>query len=277
MNITTHGLSVELGLQRVLHDVSFSANAGEVTALLGPNGSGKTTLLRTLAGLLPHAGQVLQDGIVRPPVRKPTLSPMIGYLPQDCACNSSLSVLEVVLLGRLTRLGLSVNEADRQATCRVLDELELLPLADRAIGSLSGGQRQMVFLAQALAREPRVLLLDEPISALDIQHQLQVLEMIGILTRQRNLTTVLILHDLNAALHHADQAVLLRQGRVQATGPVHTVLQPAQVGKAFGVEMGMALADDGLPVLVARSRRGYQRSGADCNDAPFPCLAEMIL
>ncbi|WP_036386811.1 MULTISPECIES: ABC transporter ATP-binding protein [Microvirgula] len=255
MNITTQGLSVELGGLRVLHDISFSAHAGSITTLIGPNGSGKTTLLRALAGLLPHTGQVLQDGIVRSPTRKAMLSPAIGYLPQDCACNSSLSILEVVLMGRLTRLGLSVNEPDREAACRVLDELGLLPLASRAIGSLSGGQRQMVFLAQALAREPRLLLLDEPISALDIQHQLQVLEMIGVLTRQRNLTTLLILHDLNAALRHADQAVLLRQGRVLASGPVHTVLQPAQVGEVFGVEMITALASDGVPVLVARRQK----------------------
>ncbi|MBV5333489.1 ABC transporter ATP-binding protein, partial [bacterium] len=183
MSIALQDLCVHYGPRRVLHGVSLHAQAGQVLGIVGPNGSGKSSLIKAVAGLLPASGTVHFDGsTVRPR--------SIGYMPQDLQSPAALTVLEVALLGRIQQLRLKVQPDDLAAVREVLQLLGIEALAGRYVSELSGGQRQMAFLAQALVSQPTVLLLDEPISALDICHQLEVLAVVRDMTRQRNLTTL---------------------------------------------------------------------------------------
>lgn len=246
-------LNVSLGRHAILHDVSFEARPGEVTALLGPNGSGKTTLLKTLAGLLPARGQLQWQGQALPLQRGGQLHPACGYLPQDCSTRSRLSVTEAVLLGQLGALGWRVSAEQRTAVQQQLAALGLGALAERRLCELSGGQRQMVFLAQVLLREPSLLLLDEPISALDLQHQVQVMRSVREQTQARQLTCVVVLHDLNAALAYADRVLLLQHGRLLAAGPARDILTPAVLAPVFGVAIHQAHTTSGHSVLCPHS------------------------
>ena len=246
-------LNVSLGRQAILHDVSFEARPGEVTALLGPNGSGKTTLLKTLAGLLPARGQLQWQGQALPLHRGGQLHAACGYLPQDCSTRSRLSVTEAVLLGQLGALGWRVSAEQRAAVQQQLAALGLGALAERRLCELSGGQRQMVFLAQVLLRQPGLLLLDEPISALDLQHQVQVMRSVREQTQARQLTCVVVLHDLNAALAYADRVLLLQHGRLLAAGPARDILTPAVLAPVFGVAIHQAHTASGHSVLCPHS------------------------
>ena len=249
MRLTTEGLAVRYRGVAALRNVSLTANPGEVLALVGANGSGKSSLLRALAGLQRHDGLVFWDGGAAPPAR-------IGYMAQDHAVRAALSVFEMVLLGRLRGLSMRVQARDTEAAEAALAEVGIAGLARRRIGELSGGQRQMVMLAQVLAADPAALLLDEPTSALDILHQVQVLELVREITRRRRLVTVAVLHDLNAAARFADRMALLHDGELIAMGLPTAILRPDLLGTAFGVEVTVDMASDGYPsVLPFRSRR----------------------
>lgn len=245
MRIAAQGLSVRLGGTPVLHDVAVTAAPGEVTALVGPNGSGKSTLMRAIAGLIAHSGRITFDGGPRPDGH------VIGYMPQDLAARPVLTVLEVVLLGRIGRIGYRVGAADLDAVAGALGSVGMADHAGRLYGTLSGGQRQLVQLAQVLAREPAVILLDEPTSALDLRNQLELLDLVRHETRRRGLTTIVTIHDLNAALRHADRAIVLAQGRVVATGTPATVIDAAMIAAVYGVEARLTEAADGLPTVAA--------------------------
>ncbi len=238
MSVTLHQVSVRYGRQTALEGISLSLPAGLVTAVVGPNGSGKSTLLRAIAGTQRHDGTI------------DTGDATIGHMPQDNATTAVLTAFEVVLLGRLRTLTLRVTPADAAAAEAVMREVGVADLADRRIGTLSGGQRQLVFLAQVLAGDPGLLLLDEPTSALDIAHQMQVLHLLRVVTRRRGLTTAVVLHDLNAAARHADRVALLHQGRLLATGDPAAVLAPDRIETAFGVTVSVLAGPDGQPVVV---------------------------
>lgn len=240
MSLHAHGLGVRHGTRVALSGVALRVAAGEVVAVAGPNGSGKSSLLRALAGLLPHEGRV---------EREPGLG--IGYMPQDSAARASLTVLEVVLLGRLGSLGLRVRAEDLEAAQQAMDELGIAGLAARRIDELSGGQRQMAMLAQVLAARPGILLLDEPVSALDPRHQLEVLGAVRRLTDSRGLATLVVLHDLNAAARHCDRLVVLDGGRVAAEGPPGDVLRASLLAEVFGIEAQLGTAADGRPFALA--------------------------
>ncbi|MCC6717362.1 MAG: ABC transporter ATP-binding protein [Acetobacteraceae bacterium] len=244
MRIGVHGLGVRFGAAEVLRGIELEVAPGEVLAVLGANGAGKSTLLRAIAGVQPHRGQVRWNGAASRPASG------IGYMPQDNATSVALSVFEVVLLGRLRSLGLRVAPADLAAAEAALAELGIRGLASRRLGELSGGQRQLVFLAQVLAGNPQALLLDEPTSALDIAHQVQVLGLIGRATRRRGLTTLAVLHDINAAARFADRIALLCDGRLAACGPPAQVLCPALLRAAYGVEVAVMTGPDGRPVVL---------------------------
>lgn len=238
MKIDVEKLVVRYGSHTAVDGVNLSATPGEILGVLGPNGSGKSSLVKAIAGILPHSGKVRIDGAVAP-------SPsVIGYMPQDHQTRAALTVLETVLLGRLGRLGLRVSKADLAAAEEVLRDIGILSLAMRDLGTLSGGQRQLVFLAQALAGSPRVLLLDEPFSALDIRHQLEVAELLARLTRERKLTTIVVLHDIPMAGRLTDRLALLEGGRLMALGNRADVLASSAMRSVFQVEFVTDRAKD---------------------------------
>ena len=258
MRLALDSLSVRYGAHSAVDGVSLEARGGEVLALLGPNGSGKSSLLRATAGLLRHGGRVVLDGAA---------PEATGFMPQDSGARAALTVLETVLLGRRRALGWRVPRAELARAAQVLDMLGLAPLASRLLCELSGGQRQMVFLAQVLAAEPSVLLLDEPTSALDIRHQLALLDLLRRITRDRGLVTVIALHDLNAAARFADRVALLCDGRLLAQGPPAAVLTADRLAFAYRVEAQIHAAPDGH-LSVSPSRALPDAPHGD--DAPAP-------
>lgn len=243
MSITTRSLSVRYGARSVLHGVELNAGRGRMLGVVGPNGSGKSTMVKALAGQLRHDGAIFFDGI---PERPRT----IGYMPQDQQPPLALTVLDVVLLGRLGQLGFRVRPDDLDAVRQALRALDIEALASRYMGELSGGQRQMVFLAQTLVSQPTMLLLDEPISALDVRHQLEVLQVVRSMTRERQLVTLVVLHDLQVASRYCDDIALLSAGRLLACGTPAEVLTVAHVAQAFGVQSERLYCADGTQVLV---------------------------
>ena len=243
MMLTAREVGVRYGAVHAVRGVSLTAVPGEVLALLGANGSGKSSLLRALAGVQRCAGSVAWDGAAAPAGR-------VGYMPQDTGARAALTAFEVVLLGRLRSLTLRVGAADLESAHAAMAEIGVGDLAGRRIGTLSGGQRQMVLLAQVLAGGPGALLLDEPTSALDIAHQLHVLALLREATRRRGLTTIVVLHDLNAAARFADRVALLEDGRLTALGTPAEVLRPAALQPAFQVEVAVDRGVDGHPVVL---------------------------
>lgn len=237
-------VTVRYGRREAVRGVSLVAEPGRVLAVIGANGSGKTSLLRAAAGLVPHGGGLTWDGAATAP------SGAVGYMPQDNAARAALSVFEVVLLGRLRSLAWRVVAADLAAAEAAMAEVGIAGFADRPIGELSGGQRQLAFLAQVLAGDPRVLLLDEPTSALDISHQLQVLGLLRAATLRRGLTTIAVLHDLNAAARFADEVAVMRDGALIGLGPPGAVLTAALLRDAFNVEAAISLGPDDRPLVV---------------------------
>lgn len=249
MRVEAKDLSVNYGKTPALLAINLIAGPGEVLGVIGPNGSGKSSLVKAIAGLVKVEGEVLFDGARHRPA-------CIGYMAQDIAGRAALTVMEAVLLGRLGRLGLRIRPDDILSAGRILAELDLTHLAARYLGELSGGQRQIVYLAQALASEPRILLLDEPISALDLRHQLEVLWLVRNLTRERGLTTICVLHDLNAAARFADRLALMREGRLVAIGNAAEVLTVSAIRQTFEVEADVRSGLDEAPVITAlRSAR----------------------
>lgn len=242
MKVELEDLSIRYGRQIAVDGVSLAAMPGEILGVLGPNGSGKSSLVKAIAGILPHRGVVRFDGMIERPS-------VIGYMPQDHQSRAALTVLETVLLGRLSRLGLRVSDEDLASAEGVLHEIGIAHLAMRDLGALSGGQRQLVFLAQALASDPRVLLLDEPFSALDIRHQLEVAELLARFTRERELTTILVLHDLPMAARLADRIALLQHGRLMVMGESADVLASPAMRDVFQVEfVTERIADDRVEI-----------------------------
>jgi len=216
----------------VLHAINAQFEPGTLTALVGPNGTGKSSLLKAMAGLIPSEGAVrLGDTSLSPNKRLEA----IAYMPQDTGAQSSLTVLEVVLLGRLRSLGLRVGDDIRAQAVAALKRFKLEDFQNRAIGALSGGQRQLVFLAQSLFRRPDVLLLDEPTAALDLRHQLVVLERIVETCHASGMIAVAAMHDLTLAARFADRIVFLHDGNVAADGSPALVLTPAILEQVYRV------------------------------------------
>lgn len=243
MILQTRSVGVRYGSHAALRDLTLTAEPGEVLAIVGANGSGKSSLLRALAGLQRHDGKILWNGGAAPPGS-------IGYMPQDNAVHAALSAFEVVLLGRLRSLSLRVDPRDLDAAEAAMAETGIAALAARGIGELSGGERQLVMIAQVLAANPAVLLLDEPTSSLDIAHQLHVLALIREATWRRRLTTIAVLHDLNAAARFADRMALLHRGALVCCGPPAEILHPAALQTAFGVEVAIDAGSDGHPTVL---------------------------
>ena len=223
---------------------------GEITVLLGPNGSGKSTLLRALAGLNRAQGEMILDGhdLMQMPFSK--RAEQVVYLPQSLPAGVHLHVLESIIVAQRASGGRSHQS---QTTAQVMDLLKLLGIEHLALSyldQLSGGQKQLVGLAQSLIRQPSLLLLDEPLSALDLNYQFHVMDLVRRETRKRNIITVVVVHDINIALRHGDNVLMLKDGQLIADGEPEQVITAESLAKVYGVRGRIERCSQGTPQIL---------------------------
>ena len=239
--MTARNLCVKIAGKEILHGLNVDIAAGRRTAIVGPNGAGKTTLLRALAGLnRRYTGEIVLDGRELGSYTEKELARVRAILPQERAAAQGLTVEQLVTYGRFAHAGLFQTRADaedREAIAWAMETAHVSAFAEREVHTLSGGERQRVFLAMALSQRPRLLLLDEPTTYLDVAHQLRVMEIISQLNRVHGMTILMVLHDMAHAMQYADDIVLVESGRVRATGTPAEVLTEERIADVFGVRV----------------------------------------
>jgi iron complex transport system ATP-binding protein len=229
--------------QLVLDDVNAGVQRGGLVGILGPNGSGKTTLLRLLGGLLrPSRGRISLDGVDLHAIPRATVARRMAMVPQETQLAFEYTVLEMATMGRYPHLGAFEIEGpeDLEIAREALRATGTHHLASRLFNTLSGGEKQRVVIAGALAQNPDILLLDEPTASLDLAYQLEIRSILHELNRERDLTIVVSTHDLNFAASLCRELVLLHRGRVLASGTTETMLDPTLIGKLYGVEVDIS-------------------------------------
>ena len=237
-SLSVEGLTYTIHGKRLLDSVNLRAEQGELVGVIGPNGAGKSTLLRALAGIIePSDGQRYLDGRTFREIPPRERARAIALVPQVAPIAHGFTCLELVLMGRYPHMGRFQIEGatDENIARQVMRLTDTEQFAERTLETLSGGERQRVFIARSLAQQPRVLLLDEPTSNLDILHQLRVLGFIREWTRD-GATAIAAVHDLNMAARHCDYLTLIDEGRVIAAGKPEDVLTAENVRHAYGVE-----------------------------------------
>jgi len=224
----------------VLQGINLSIGAGEMVGLLGPNGSGKTTLIKLASGILkPNQGEVRLDGTSLSQLSRKSVARCIAMVPQQFHISFAFTAKEVVTLGRIPFLKAFAEESETDKRL-VLDALELVgvnELAQRRFDELSGGERQKVILAMALAQQPKLLLLDEPTAHLDISHQVEILELVRRFNVEHGLTVIAAMHDLNLASLYFSRLILLKEGRVLADGTPAQVLTEQTICEVFSASV----------------------------------------
>ena len=237
-----------LGDTPILHDLTFEIEADSWVALVGPNGSGKTTLLRTLAGLLPYRGELAFDGTPVRTWKARDLARRLAFVRQSPSLAFEFTVEEFVLLGRAPHYGWleGFSRADRDRVRNALAAADLDAFAERSMTELSGGEQQRVLLAQAIAQEADVLLLDEPTAHLDVHHQFDGMNRVASLAPRR--TVVAAFHDLAFAARYADRIFVLDRGRLVADGAPRDVLTPALIRSVFRMDAALVEAGDVLEI-----------------------------
>jgi iron complex transport system ATP-binding protein len=259
--VVLEGASVVLDGARVVTDLSVDVDAGDWVGLIGPNGAGKTTALRAVAGLVEYGGRVRVFGEEVASLSRRDVARRIALVPQIPVIPLDMTVLEYVLLGRTPHLGYlsSPGRADIVASRSALGRLDAAHLVDRRLGSLSGGERQRAVLARAIAQEARLVLLDEPTTALDVGAQQQVLELVAGLRASGNLTVLSAMHDLTVAGQYADRLVLLDGGREVASGPPAEVLTEELIARHYGAHVHVVSDPEaGIAVVPLRPRVGAE-------------------
>lgn len=247
------GVGVALGGNAILRGVDMAAPMGQVTGLIGPNGAGKSTLLRAILSLVPATGSVRFEGTDLPALPRRSRAQFTAFVEQSSDTDARLTAQEVVLLGRIPFQSIwqaSPSEADLAQAEAALAAVDMTAFADRLYHTLSGGEQQRIQIARALAQQPRLLLLDEPTSHLDVHAQLAMLDLLR--RHARNGAAVLLaLHDLNLAASFCDSLIALHSGRVAAAGAPGDVLTPALLRQVYGVEATILRhPGDGRPLIA---------------------------
>jgi zinc/manganese transport system ATP-binding protein len=257
--VALDGVSVRLGGREILHDVSLAIQPGEFIAVLGPNGAGKSTLMKTLLGLLPvSAGTVTVLGGSPRQARAE-----IGYLPQRQSFDQSTRVrgIDLVTLGldgsrwgvplALTAHARRRRRAERERVAEVIRMVGASAYADRALGELSGGEQQRLLIATALVRDPRVLILDEPLDSLDLPNQASMAALVSRIAHDREVAVLLVAHDVNPLASYLDRVVYLAGGRALA-GPVADVITAPTLSALYGTPIEVLTTSDGRLVVVGQ-------------------------
>ena len=258
-------INFSYGVERVLDNVSFEVKQGDWLGLLGPNGSGKTTLIKCLSRLcVPQSGTIR---LLERPLNDYSVSELakvISVVPQDLAIPFPFTANEVVLMGRspfIKNFGFETKKDIAKAKM-AMEATDTLQFAGRRVSELSGGERQRVIIARSLAQEPKILLLDEPTSQLDIKHQQEVLSLLGRLSEENGITIVSAIHDINLAISYCKTIMFLDKGRVFKCGPTNAVVTYANLKSVFDTEVYVGINDmDGRPYylpMVKNEARGQK-------------------
>lgn len=270
--LTAHHLELAYDDRTIVRDLSIAVPTAQITVIVGPNACGKSTLLRALGRLLaPKQGSVLLDGdeIRRLPTRE--VAQKLGVLPQQPISPDGITVTDLVARGRHPhqRWFRQWSPADEAAVDDALTATKTAELADRSVDELSGGQRQRVWIAMALAQGTDIVLLDEPTTFLDLTHQIDVLDLLCDLNRQKQRTIVCVLHDLNLACRYAHHLVAMRDGAIVAEGPPAEIVTEDLVQQVFDLD-ARVIADPiaGTPLVVPIGRHHQPRPARPAEPAP---------
>jgi len=234
MILEVNGVEFQYRSKEVLTDIRFHLKKNEILAILGPNGVGKTTLLKCMNAILkPKSGTILVDKEDVLKLEQIDIARRMGYVPQRCEC-ARLTAFDAILLGRMPHIKWNITTEDVMLVEATIRKLHLEELALRYIDELSGGELQKVGIARAIAQNPKLLLLDEPTSSLDLRNQLEILNIVRDVVRKENVSAVMTMHDLNLAFRYADKFLFLKNGTIFAAGSISDIT-PQIIHEVYGV------------------------------------------
>jgi iron complex transport system ATP-binding protein len=243
MSLSVNHMSFSFGDVQVLKDISFEVSPGEFMGVMGPNGSGKTTLLRCVTKFLPSEdGMVLVGSKPLNGLTNAEMAKTFAVVPQSSATDFPFTVRDIVMMGRIPHIGSRLSgesKRDIDVVHVAMERTNTLQFAKRIFSELSGGEKQRVIIARAIAQKPKVLLLDEPTAYLDISGQLEIMDLLKKLNREEGITTIAVLHDVNLAARYCDRIALLNQGRLEAIGAPKEVLNPETIQSVYGVDVSV--------------------------------------
>ncbi|MDU4960323.1 MAG: ABC transporter ATP-binding protein [Sporomusaceae bacterium] len=247
-SVEARGVTLGYGTKVIAPRIDLRIDKPEIVSIIGPNGSGKSTLLKALSRLLPpQAGGILLDGRDIQQMNPNAVARIMAVLPQSVQAPADLTVFDLVAYGRSPYQGLfsKATDADQDCIWEAIRATGVEAFAYRRLDTLSGGERQRAWLAMALAQEPQILLLDEPTTYLDIFHQLELMNLVQRLQRERQITVVMVLHDLNHAARFSQRIIAVKQGTVFADGRVEEVFTAANLRQLYGVETTVMTVEQG--------------------------------
>jgi iron complex transport system ATP-binding protein len=251
LKLTINKLSFNYTGIPVLKDVELEVESGEMLGIVGPNGSGKSTLLKCINRILKtQKNTVLIDSNDTSKLNLSELAKMMGYVPQTSTNTFPFTVFDVVLMGRKPYIHWNLSERDYEIVAEVLDFLGIGDLSMRHFNELSGGEQQKVIVARALAQQPRLLLLDEPTSSLDIKHQLEIMCILKSLTQSKERSVIVSMHDLNLASRFSDIILMLKQGCIYAVGTPEAVLTEENIDAVYGIKAQVTDSVIGRPQVT---------------------------
>lgn len=253
--IEVKNVSYFINKKTILNNVSAKFETGRITVIIGANGAGKSTLLRALCNLINYDGEIFIDGENIKNIDRKLFAQKIGVLPQNLEAPKDLTVEELAYYGRHPYRSMFFGEDENTAKKAVdfaLKAANIATLKNRRLRDLSGGERQRANLSMVLAGSPKILLLDEPTTYLDISHQLEVMEIVKKLNIEKNLTVIMVLHDLNHALNYADNVVIMKEGKIYRTGEPNKTLTKESILEVFNVDSEILKTKEGNSVIFPK-------------------------
>ena len=237
----------------VLQDINFNVAAGEVLGILGTNGTGKTTLLKCILSILrPGKGSIVFGNQDVLSLKKSEIAKLIAYVPQYANNISPVTVIDFVMQGRVPYTGFNFSKKDEQLVLKILKQFDLEEYAFRHVNEMSGGERQRVLIARAMAQMPKIIILDEPTSSLDLHNQLFILEIISKMAKDKQLAIIMTIHDLNLASMFCDKILMMKEGLVFAHGKTDEIVTEANIKAVYNVNTVVSEVPEGKNVRLLR-------------------------
>lgn len=245
MSLTVDHVSFGYHADReILSDISITADSSEALFILGPNGTGKTTLLKCINHIItPRQGRVLIGEEDVAAMTPPHRARKIGYVPQYNNNVFGMSVIDIIMMGRIAFAGRRISSEDKDIVFDIIERMELQPFAFKDINQMSGGERQRVFIARALAQQPEFVILDEPTGSLDMKNQIFTLDLVTGLAHTKHIGVIMTIHDMNLTSLFADKVLMLKDSHIFANGTPQEVLTEENIRAVYGVETAITMED----------------------------------